>query len=102
MISGRSRTVDCAAPEKQRDFGFDPKFGDLNVADYFTPYNKDTWYQSELTIEGKLSNWDWCTRRLVRRKVDNLVDYSQYSVAYDAQAITNSYAYTGLSTPRAT
>ncbi|MDB6162165.1 MAG: TonB-dependent receptor [Gammaproteobacteria bacterium] len=77
------------------DFAFDPKFGDLNVADYFTPYNKDTWYQSELTIEGKLSNWDLVySGGWFDRKVDNLVDYSQYSVAYDAQAITNSYAYT--------
>jgi outer membrane receptor protein involved in Fe transport len=77
------------------DFGFDPKFGDLNVADYFTPYNKDTWYQSELTIEGKISNWDLVySGGWFDRKVDNLVDYSQYSVAYDAQAITNSYAYT--------
>jgi iron complex outermembrane recepter protein len=70
------------------DFGFDPKFGDLNVADYFLPHNLDRWYQSELTVEGKISNWDvvyaggW-----FERKVDNLVDYSQYSVAYDAQAI---------------
>ncbi len=77
------------------DFAFDPKFGDLNVADYFRPYNRDNWYQSELTIEGKLSNWDLVySGGWFERKVDNLVDYSQYSVAYDAQAITNSYAYT--------
>jgi outer membrane receptor protein involved in Fe transport len=77
------------------DFAFDPKFGDLNVADYFRPYNRDNWYQSELTIEGKLSNWDLVySGGWFERKVDNLVDYSQYSVAYDAQAIANSYAYT--------
>jgi outer membrane receptor protein involved in Fe transport len=77
------------------DFAFDPKFGDLNVADYFRPYNRDNWYQSELTVEGKLSNWDLVySGGWFERKVDNLVDYSQYSVAYDAQAITNSYAYT--------
>jgi outer membrane receptor protein involved in Fe transport len=28
------------------------------------------------------------------RKVDNLVDYSQYTIAYDALAIATSYAYT--------
>jgi len=77
------------------DFAFDPHFGDLNVADYFTPYNRDNWYQSELTIEGKISNWDMVySGGWFERKVDNLVDYSQYSVAYDAQAIANSYAYT--------
>src|SRR5579859_71179 len=77
------------------DFAFDPHFGDLNVADYFTPYNRDSWYQSELTVEGKISNWDLLySGGWFDRKVDNLVDYSQYSVAYDAQAIANSYAYT--------
>jgi len=77
------------------DFAFDPNFGDLNGGDYFRPYNRDTWYQSELTIEGKISNWDLVySGGWFDRKVDNLVDYSQYSVAYDAQAIANSYAYT--------
>jgi iron complex outermembrane recepter protein len=77
------------------DFGFDPHFGDLNVADYFRPYNKDDWYQSELTIEGKISNWDLVySGGWFERNVSNLVDYSQYSIAYDAQAIANSYAYT--------
>ena len=28
------------------DFGYDPNFGDLNVADYFLPHNLDNWYQS--------------------------------------------------------
>jgi iron complex outermembrane recepter protein len=77
------------------DFGYDPHFGDLSVGDYFQGYNKDTWYQSALTVEGKISNWDITyTGGWFDRKVENLVDYSQYSVAYDAQAISNSYAYT--------
>ncbi len=77
------------------DFAFDPKFGDLNVADYFLPRNLDQWYQSSLTIEGKVSNWDvvyaggW-----FERKTAQLVDYSQYTIGYDAQAIATSYAYT--------
>jgi len=77
------------------DFGYDPHFGDLNVADYFTPHNVDNWYQSELTVEGKISNWDLVySGGWFERKVDNLVDYSQYSIGYDAQAIVNQYAYT--------
>jgi iron complex outermembrane receptor protein len=77
------------------DFGYDSHFGDLNVADYFQGYNRDTWYQSALTVEGKISNWDInYTGGWFDRKVENLVDYSQYSIAYDAQAIANSYAYT--------
>jgi iron complex outermembrane receptor protein len=77
------------------DFGTDPNFGDLNVADYFLPHNLDRWYQSELTVEGKISNWDLVySGGWFERKVDNLVDYSQYSVGYDALAFANSYAYT--------
>jgi outer membrane receptor protein involved in Fe transport len=77
------------------DFAFDPKFGDLNVADYFRPYNRDNWYQSALTVEGKISNWDLLySGGWFERNVDNLVDYSQYSIAYDAQAFPKSYAYT--------
>jgi iron complex outermembrane receptor protein len=77
------------------DFAYDPHFGDLNVGDYFQGYNRDTWYQSALTVEGKISNWDLTyTGGWFDRKVENLVDYSQYSIAYDAQAIANAYAYT--------
>ena len=77
------------------DFGFDTTLGDLNVGDYFTPHNVDNWYQSELTVEGKISNWDLVySGGWFERKVDNLVDYSQYSIAYDAQSIQNQYAYT--------
>ncbi len=77
------------------DFGFDPKYGDLNVADYYVPENKDSWNQSALTVEGKISNWDVVyTGGWFERTVSNLVDYSQYSIAYDAQAIKNGYHYT--------
>jgi iron complex outermembrane receptor protein len=77
------------------DFGFDPKLGDLNVADYFLPRNLDRWYQSELTVEGKISNWDLVySGGWFERKVDNLVDYAQYTIGYDQLAIANSYSYT--------
>jgi len=81
--------------KSEGDFAYDPKFGDLNVADYFHPFNKDGWYQAALTVEGKVSNWDVLySGGYFEREVHNLVDYSQYSVAYDAQAIGTSYAYT--------
>jgi outer membrane receptor protein involved in Fe transport len=81
--------------KSEGEFAFDPKFGDLNVADYFKPFNKDGWYQAALTVEGKISNWDVLySGGYFEREVHNLVDYSQYSIAYDAQAIGNSYAYT--------
>ena len=77
------------------DFGYDPNFGDLNVADYYLPHYLDKWYQSALTVEGKISNWDLVySGGWFERKTENLYDYSQYSIGYDAQAIHNSYAYT--------
>ncbi|HVN44740.1 MAG TPA: TonB-dependent receptor [Steroidobacteraceae bacterium] len=81
--------------KSEGDFAYDPKFGDLNIGDYFHPFNKDGWYQAALTVEGKLSNWDVLySGGYFEREVHNLVDYSQYSIAYDAQSIGNSYAYT--------
>jgi len=81
--------------KSEGDFAYDPKFGDLNVADYFHPFNKDGWYQAALTVEGKLSNWDVLySGGYFAREVHNLVDYSQYSIGYDAQAVGTSYAYT--------
>src|SRR6266403_601396 len=77
------------------DFGYDVHFGELQVGDYYLPHNIDNWYQSALTVEGRISNWDLVySGGWFERKVGNLVDYSQYSIAYDAQAIANSYAYT--------
>jgi outer membrane receptor protein involved in Fe transport len=81
--------------KSEGDFAYDPKFGDLNVGDYFHPFNKDGWYQAALTVEGKLSNWDVLySGGYFEREVHNLVDYSQYSIGYDKQAIGTGYAYT--------
>jgi iron complex outermembrane recepter protein len=88
-------TVIAQHQRTEGDFGYDPHFGDLNVANYYIGHNEDNWYQAALTIQGKISNWDLLyTGGWFERQVDNLVDYSQYSIAYDAQAIGNSYAYT--------
>lgn len=68
-------------------FSYDPAVGDLQVTDYSKDINVDHWYQSALTIEGKVSNWNvlyaggWFERR-----VDHQYDYSEYSIAYDALA----------------
>jgi iron complex outermembrane recepter protein len=79
--------------QRQRSHGgflFDPRKGDLKVTDYLPSTNLDRWYQAALTIEGKLSNWDVVySGGYFGRKVDNLSDYSYYTVAYD----TYSYIY---------
>jgi outer membrane receptor protein involved in Fe transport len=65
-------------------FLFDPKAGDLKSPDFFKGRQKDQWYQSALTVEGKISNFDLVySGGWFERRVDNLVDYSQYTVAYD-------------------
>lgn len=66
-------------------FLFDPRKGDLKVTDYLPSRNDDRWYQAALTIQGKLGNWDVTyAGGYFGRKVDNLADYSYYSVAYDS------------------
>ena len=65
-------------------FYYDPSKGDLKVTDYLPSRNKDRWWQAALTIQGKLSDWDISySGGYFERKVDNLADYSYYSVAYD-------------------
>jgi iron complex outermembrane recepter protein len=66
------------------DFSFDPKKGDLKVADMRAAYNNDKWTQYAMTVTGKISNLDfvysgsWFTRH-----VDNEYDYALYTVSYD-------------------
>ena len=59
--------------------------GNYSINDFHTPFNNDQWVQSALTVQGKISNWDLLyTGGWFQRKVDNLVDYTEYSVSYDA------------------
>ncbi len=68
-------------------FLFDPRQGDLRVTDYTPDRNSDEWLQAALTVQGKLSNWDVTyAAGYFDRRVDNVADYSEYSVAYDALA----------------
>ncbi len=70
-------------------FLFDPALGkDLKVQDFLATRNLDRWWLAALTVEGKVGNWDLVySGSYFERKVNNISDYSQYSVAYD------SYSY---------
>ncbi len=73
-------------------FLFDPRKGDLAVTDFLPSLNKDRWWQAALTIQGKLSDWDVTySGGYFERKVDNLADYSYYSVAYDTYGYYATY-----------
>lgn len=65
-------------------FGYQPALGDLATAQYGPSLNDDRWYQSALTIEGKIGNLDLTySGGYMRRTIDNVFDYSDYSYAYD-------------------
>jgi len=65
-------------------FLFDPRFGDLKVADFGPSRNLDAWALATMTIQGKIGNWDLTyAGGYFDRKIDNQGDYSEYSVAYD-------------------
>lgn len=77
-------------------FLYDPRVGDLEVHDFTPDKNKDRWYLASLTIEGKLSDWDVTySGSYMGRKVDNVADYSYFSVAYDSYVDYN-YAIDAL------
>jgi outer membrane receptor protein involved in Fe transport len=76
------------------NFTFDPNLGDLNVGDYRLGFNKDRWYQSALTVEGKVADFDLVySGGWFERKVDNLVDYSGYTIGYDQAAQSPDASY---------
>lgn len=65
-------------------FAFDPKYGDLNVTDYGPDFSTDHWYQTALTVEGKIGNFDLVySGGYFGRNAEFAADYSEYSVAYD-------------------
>lgn len=65
-------------------FNYDPRFGDLNVHDFYPTYNKDKWYQAALTIEGKIGDFDVISATgYFNRKILNANDYTYYTVTYD-------------------
>jgi len=65
-------------------FNYDPRVGDLAVHDYSQTYNKDSWYQASLTIQGKIGDFDVVSATgYFHRKIRNANDYTYYSVTYD-------------------
>lgn len=76
------------------DFEYDPKLGNLNVNDYTLGNNSDQWYQSALTVQGKFANFELTyVGGWFQRKVDNTVDYSGYTIGYDAKAQSPAASY---------
>jgi iron complex outermembrane recepter protein len=65
-------------------FGFDPAVGDLQVTHYSPENSQDSWIQSALTVEGKVSNFDLVyAGSYLKHNVYETADYSDYSEFYD-------------------
>ncbi|TRW18330.1 TonB-dependent receptor [Glacieibacterium frigidum] len=82
--------------QKQRSDGF---FGQESgrakkrqVAQFNPEFNTDDWYQASLTIEGKVGDWSLTyAGAYLKRNIDGISDYSDYSYFYDA--LNGSGAY---------
>ena len=77
-------------------YNFDPRVGDLEVHDYSPTWLHDSWYQAELSIQGKIGDFDlFSGTGLFSRTIHNANDYTYYSVTYDrlvaAGAVGNYY-----------
>lgn len=66
-------------------FSYNPALGDLNVARYIAESSEDRWWQTALTVQGKISNFDLLySGAYLHRTFDSVSDYSEYSYFYDA------------------
>ncbi len=77
-------TVMAQTSTSEGFFAYDPGVGDLALV-HFSPENSsDSWQQSALTIEGKISNFDLLySGGFFKRVAHSLADYSDYSSFYD-------------------
>jgi outer membrane receptor protein involved in Fe transport len=73
-------------------FGYDPAMGNLEVAHFGPESSHDTWTQTSLTIEGKVSNFDIVyAGGYVKRNQHSIADYSDYSEFYDKMNGSGAY-----------
>ncbi|MDE2447928.1 MAG: TonB-dependent receptor [Gammaproteobacteria bacterium] len=73
-------------------FGYDPAMGPLEVAHFGPESSHDTWTQTALTVEGKVSNFDIVyAGAYVKRNQHTIADYSDYSEFYDKMNGSGAY-----------
>ena len=78
-------------------FGYDPAVGDLKLVHFGPESSHDTWTQTALTVEGKVSNFDIVyAGGYVKRNQHSIADYSDYSEFYDKMTGTGAF-YVGNS-----
>jgi iron complex outermembrane recepter protein len=66
------------------NFAYNPALGDLQIQQYFPETVHDSWVQSSLTVEGKISNFDIVyAGAYLTRNIHESSDYTDYSLYYD-------------------
>ena len=74
------------------DFAYNPAVGDLEVQHWFPQNVHDSWVQSALTVEGKISNFDIVyAGAYLTRNTHEQSDYTDYSLFYDTQYGSGEY-----------
>jgi len=67
------------------NFAYNPAVGDLQIQQYFPETVHDSWVQSSLTVEGKISNFDIVyAGAYLTRNTHESSDYTDYSLYYNA------------------
>ena len=87
LASDWTLTPSLIAQQTRTDGEFltDPRVGDLQVHDFAPNDRRDTWYLGSLAVQGKISDWDVTyTGAYYDRVIEQVADYSYFSVAYDS------------------
>jgi iron complex outermembrane receptor protein len=83
--------------QKQKSYGTfteESGLGDLETMQFQKEKFTDSWWQAALTVEGKIANFDVTyAGAYMKRQVDGISDYSDYSYFYDALAGYGAYWY---------
>ncbi len=73
-------------------FAYNPAAGDLNTWQFFADPTRDSWVQSSLTVEGKISDFDLVyAGAYLTRNTHEQSDYTDYSLFYDRQFGSGAY-----------
>ncbi len=74
------------------NFSYNPALGDLKIQQYFPETTHDSWVQSALTVEGKISDFDLVySGAYLTRSVHESSDYTDYSLFYDRAHGSGAY-----------
>jgi iron complex outermembrane recepter protein len=73
-------------------FAYNPAAGDLNTWQFFADPTRDSWVQSSLTVEGKISDFDLVyAGAYLTRNTHEQSDYTDYSLFYDRAFGSGAY-----------